>query len=99
MPRLGFEILHTDGAARPLLKPILDCGVDVLNPIQHACPGMEMSSLKKEFGDRVIFHGGVDNRGTVFEIAKTADGYASSPTTLAHFTYLRLCSRPESYMW
>lgn len=53
---------HTDGAARPLLKPILDCGVDVLNPIQHACPGMDMAELKQEFGPRVIFHGGVDNQ-------------------------------------
>ena len=53
---------HTDGAARPLLGPILDCGVDVLNPIQHACPGMDCAELKRAFGDRVIFHGGVDNQ-------------------------------------
>jgi uroporphyrinogen decarboxylase len=64
---------HTDGAARALLKPILDCGVDVLNPIQHACPGMDMAGLKQEFGSRVIFHGGVDNqtilpRGTVEQV-------------------------------
>jgi uroporphyrinogen decarboxylase len=64
---------HTDGAARPLLSPILDCGVDVLNPIQHVCPGMELAELKKEFGSRVIFHGGVDNqsilpRGTVAQV-------------------------------
>jgi len=59
----GLKVFyHTDGAARPLLRPILDCGVDVLNPIQHACPGMDMAGLKKEFGDRVIFHGGVDNQ-------------------------------------
>ena len=64
---------HTDGAARPLIKPILDCGVDVLNPIQHACPGMDLAELKTEFGSRVIFHGGVDNqsilpRGTVAQV-------------------------------
>lgn len=64
---------HTDGAARRLLGPILDCGVDVLNPIQHACPGMDPAELKREFGHRVIFHGGVDNqrvlpRGTVAEV-------------------------------
>jgi uroporphyrinogen decarboxylase len=53
---------HTDGAARPLLRPIIDCGVDVLNPIQHVCTGMDMAELKKEFGGRVIFHGGVDNQ-------------------------------------
>ncbi len=53
---------HTDGAARTLLKPILDCGVDVLNPIQHACPGMDRTELKRTFGHRVVFHGGVDNQ-------------------------------------
>ena len=62
----GLKVFyHTDGAARPLLKQILDCGVDVLNPIQHACPGMELAELKKTFGDRVIFHGGVDNQSVL----------------------------------
>lgn len=60
---LGARVFyHTDGAARALLGPIIDCGVDVLNPIQHVCPGMEMAGLKREFGARVIFHGGVDNQ-------------------------------------
>jgi uroporphyrinogen decarboxylase len=59
----GLKVFyHTDGAARPLLRPIIDCGIDVLNPIQHVCAGMDMAELKKEFGDRVIFHGGVDNQ-------------------------------------
>ena len=72
----GLKVFyHTDGAARPLLGPILDCGVDVLNPIQHACPGMDCAELKAEFGDRVIFHGGVDNqsvlpRGTVEDVRR-----------------------------
>jgi uroporphyrinogen decarboxylase len=66
---------HTDGAARKLLGPILDCGIDVLNPIQHACPGMDMAELKREFGAHVIFHGGVDNqfalpRGTADDVRR-----------------------------
>jgi uroporphyrinogen decarboxylase len=66
---------HTDGAARRLIGPILDCGVDVLNPIQHACPGMDLEELKREFGHRVIFHGGVDNqfalpRGTADDVRR-----------------------------
>lgn len=72
----GLKVFyHTDGAARRLLGPILNCGVDVLNPIQHACPGMEMAELKRDFGDRVIFHGGVDNqfalpRGTAEDVRR-----------------------------
>jgi len=53
---------HTDGAAEALIQPLIDCGIDVLNPIQHACPGMGTESLKRKYGDRVIFHGGVDNQ-------------------------------------
>ena len=56
---------HTDGAARPLIREILDCGVDVLNPIQHACPGMDLAGLKRDFGSHVIFHGGVDNQSVL----------------------------------
>ncbi len=62
----GLKVFyHTDGAARRLLPAIIDCGVDVLNPIQHACPGMELPALKQDLGSRVIFHGGVDNQSVL----------------------------------
>lgn len=61
--RHGKKVLfHTDGAARPLLPQIIQCGVDILNPIQHKCPGMACDPLQRDFGDQVIFHGGVDNQ-------------------------------------
>jgi uroporphyrinogen decarboxylase len=61
--RHGKKVLyHTDGAVRPLLPQILACGVDVLNPIQHICPGMDRAALQRDFGAQVIFHGGVDNQ-------------------------------------
>ena len=53
---------HSDGACEPLLKRLIDCGIDLFNPIQHVCPGMDMANLKKNYGDRLIFHGGVDNQ-------------------------------------
>lgn len=59
----GLKVFyHTDGAAEALIEPLIACGIDVLNPIQHVCPGMETSSLKAKYGDRLIFHGGVDNQ-------------------------------------
>ena len=62
----GLKVFyHTDGAAGPLVGPLIECGIDVLNPIQHACPGMELESLKKNYGHRVIFHGGVDNQSVL----------------------------------
>jgi uroporphyrinogen decarboxylase len=53
---------HTDGGVGPLIPELLDCGIDVLNPIQHACPGMDTADLKQRYGDRIIFHGGIDNQ-------------------------------------
>lgn len=59
----GLKVFyHTDGAAESLIEPLIECGIDALNPIQHACPGMETAALKRKYGDRLIFHGGVDNQ-------------------------------------
>lgn len=59
----GLKVLfHTDGASEPLIGPLIDCGVDVLNPIQHLCPGMDTAGLKNKYGRHLIFHGGVDNQ-------------------------------------
>jgi len=58
-------LYHTDGAAEPLIGDLIDCGIDVLNPIQHACSGMEPDALATKYGDRVIFHGGVDNQAVL----------------------------------
>ena len=72
--RHGKKVLyHSDGAVRPLLSSIIGCGADILNPIQHICPGMEREALQRDFGSRVLFHGGVDNQhvlpfGTVEEV-------------------------------
>jgi len=51
---------HTDGAAYDLIPSLMDMGVDVLNPIQADAPGMAPEKLKKEFGDSLCFHGGID---------------------------------------
>jgi uroporphyrinogen decarboxylase len=62
----GLKVFyHTDGAAERLIGPLIDCGIDVLNPIQHTCPGMELAGLKRRYGDRIIFHGGVDNQNVL----------------------------------
>lgn len=65
---------HTDGAAEPLIPRLIEAGVDVLNPVQHVCPGMDCVELKAKYGDRLIFHGGVENQkilpfGTPAEVA------------------------------
>ena len=58
--------LHSDGAIRKAIPDLIEAGVDILNPVQWRCRGMERDGLKRDFGDRVVFHGGVDNQHTLF---------------------------------
>ena len=66
---------HTDGACEPFISRLIEMGVDVLNPIQHICKGMDCKTLKEKYGKDLIFHGGVENQnvlpfGTVEEVVK-----------------------------
>lgn len=72
--RYGVRIFyHTDGAARAFLNDLIDdVGIDVLNPIQWRCPGMERDGLVRDFGARVAFHGAMDNQHTL-PFGSTAD--------------------------
>jgi uroporphyrinogen decarboxylase len=59
----GVKVFHhDDGSCRPFLPLLVEMGIDILNPIQWTCPGMDMGELKAEFGKRVCFHGAVENQ-------------------------------------
>ena len=58
-------LLHVCGAVRPLLPQIVDCGVDMLEPIQTRAAGMDPAELKREFGKDLCFYGGVDLQQTL----------------------------------
>lgn len=51
---------HSCGAIRPIIPDLIDMGLDVLNPIQCNCPGMDPIELKKDFRKHLTFMGGVD---------------------------------------
>lgn len=61
----AYAFFHSDGAIRPIIDDMLEIGIDVLNPLQWRSPGMELGSLKRDFGDKVVLHGGVDNQQTL----------------------------------
>jgi uroporphyrinogen decarboxylase len=68
-----YALHHSDGAVRPIIPDMIEAGIDILDPVQWRCKGMEREGLKRDFGDRLIFHGGVDNQytlpfGTVEEV-------------------------------
>jgi len=51
---------HSCGAIYPVIKDLIEIGVDILNPIQPLAKGMEPVRLKQEFGKMLTFHGGID---------------------------------------
>ena len=63
----GLRIFyHTDGAARVFLPDLVnEVGINILNPLQWRCAGMELAGLVRDFGDKLIFHGGIDNQQTL----------------------------------
>ena len=57
---------HCCGAIVPLMETFIDCGFDIINPVQINATGMNPAFLKKEFGDRITFWGGgVDTQGAL----------------------------------
>ncbi len=86
----GIKVFHhDDGAIRPFIPDLIEIGMDVLNPIQANCPGMEMEGLKRDFGGKLCFHGAIDNQQVLpfgtpkqvrAEVRKAIDTLASDHT-------------------
>jgi uroporphyrinogen decarboxylase len=87
-------MFHTDGNVWNAIPMLIDWGVDHLDPIQPEVPDMEASHLKREFGDKLCFSGGIGAqeilpRGSiddvkaevkrVLDIMKPGGGYILSP--------------------
>jgi uroporphyrinogen decarboxylase len=52
---------HTDGDVFDLIPDFIEMGVDILNPIQTSAGKMSnLEELKKQFGENIIFCGGID---------------------------------------
>jgi uroporphyrinogen decarboxylase len=53
---------HCCGALRPIIPDLVEMGLDILNPIQCNCAGMNASDLKRDFGSALCLMGGVDTQ-------------------------------------
>jgi uroporphyrinogen decarboxylase len=57
---IGKVMTHTCGDIYPLIEDYIIAGLDILNPLQPGVGKMDHRRIKKEFGDKLAFHGGVD---------------------------------------
>jgi len=62
-------IMHSDGAVAPLLDDFIEMGASVYNPVQPNVPGSDPEELKRKYGDRMAFWGGIDQQ----ELLPTGD--------------------------
>ena len=53
---------HTCGSVYAYIEDFIELGIDALNPVQVSAKNMEPARLKREFGDRISFWGGVDTQ-------------------------------------
>ena len=64
--KINPEILifyHSCGDATLFILELIDCGVDVLNPIQSEC--MDFAEIYKEYGGKISFHGTIGTQTTM----------------------------------
>jgi uroporphyrinogen decarboxylase len=71
----GKISIHSCGAITKFIPDFIEMGADILNPLQPNAAGMDTALIKKEFGDKLSFHGAVDSQdviaqGTIEDIRK-----------------------------
>ena len=56
---------HSCGSIQPIIGDLIDCGLDILNPLQPDVADMDPAELKHRFGDRLSFHGSMSIQRTL----------------------------------
>lgn len=58
----GLKVMmHCCGGIAQLIPSLIEIGLDGLHAVQSSCYGMDLRTLKKDFGDKIVFNGGIDS--------------------------------------
>jgi len=76
--------LHSCGAISEILEDLIECGVQIYNPVQTSAKGMEPAGLKKRFGEKLVFYGG------------SLDAISVSPSTPPEEVYSKVKANIEA---
>jgi uroporphyrinogen decarboxylase len=69
-------LLHSCGSVAAMIPDLIDTGIDALNPVQVSADDMDPTKLKKDFGDRLAFWGGIDTQDVLpFKTAAEVSEY------------------------
>lgn len=86
----GIKVhLHSCGDVRPFIPEFIEIGIDALNPLEVKA-GMDPIEIKKNYGDKLVLHGGINavlwddveaieaEMRRVIPVLKTSGGYIFS---------------------
>jgi uroporphyrinogen decarboxylase len=62
--------LHCCGGIYELLDDLIEAGLDMVNPVQISCRGMDPKRLKADFGERITFWGGGCDTQRILPLSK-----------------------------
>ncbi len=58
----GLKVmLHCCGGFAPLIPMLIEAGLDGLHAVQPSCRGMDLRTLKEEYGENILFNGAIDS--------------------------------------
>lgn len=64
----GLKVqMHCCGGYAPLMPQLIDIGLDALHAVQPTCRTMDLASLKRDFGDKMVFNGAIDSHHVLIE--------------------------------
>ena len=64
----GLKVmLHCCGGFAELIPALIEIGMDGVHAIQPGCRGMDLTRLKAEFGDQILFNGAIDSQTVLIE--------------------------------
>jgi uroporphyrinogen-III decarboxylase len=54
-------MMHCCGGVSEFIPALIDVGLDALHAVQPSCRGMDLATLKREFGTKMVFNGAIDS--------------------------------------
>jgi len=64
----GLKVqLHCCGGFAPLIPLMVEAGLDALHAVQPNCRGMDLQTLKAEYGRSIVFNGAIDSHHVLIE--------------------------------
>jgi len=62
----GLKVMqHSCGSIETFLPDLIECGLDIIEPVQVRARGMDPQELVKKYGGKLCFHGSIDTQRTL----------------------------------